>query len=230
MRTALKAAFPLTLPVMAGYLFLGLGFGVLLHQAGFGAGWAMLMSGGIYAGAMQYVAIGLLAQGAGVVECALMTLLVNARHIFYGITMAPRYRDTGAAKPYLAFALTDETIALLSLSPVPEGLEPRRFYLAVSLLNHAYWVIGSALGSLAGQLLPFDLRGIEFSMTALFVVMLTEQWRSKAARLSVLLGLAGSLACLLLLGPDRFAVPAMLLLAGLLFLFKRRNTAQEGAA
>lgn len=220
MRT-LKAAFPLTLPVLAGYLVLGLGFGVLLQQASFGAPWALLMSTSIYAGAMQYVAVDLLAAGASVVEGAAMALLVNARHLFYGISMAETYADTGAAKPYLAFALTDETFALLSTTKVPEGLSPPRFYLAVSALNQLYWVAGSLLGALLGQLLPFDLRGIEFSMSALFVVMLVEQWRRKAARGSLLLGLGIALFCLLVIGPDRFILPAMLLICALLLLLRK---------
>lgn len=218
----LKAAFPLTLPVMAGYLFLGTGFGVLLSQAGYGAGWALMMSTGVYAGAMQYVTIDLLLAGAGILEGALMTLLVNARHLLYGLTMAQRYRDTGRLKPYLAFSLTDETFALLSSTEVPEGIPAAQFYMAVSACNHLYWIAGSLLGSLLGKLLPFDLQGIEFSMTALFAVMLTEQWRRKSSRLSVLIGLITAFVCLLLFGPERFTLPAMLLITGLLSLFKKR--------
>ncbi len=221
---ALKAAFPLTLPVMAGYLFLGLGFGVLLHQAGYGAPWALLMSAGIYAGAMQYAAIGLLVSGAGLAQAALLTLLVNARHLFYGLSMARRYAGAGRWKPYLAFALTDETYALLSLTKAPPDIPEARFYAAVSLLNQLYWVAGSLLGALLGQWLPLDLRGIEFSMPALFVVMLVEQFRVKAARASVLLGLALSLFCLLALGPGGFTLPALLGITGLLLLKPRLGT------
>ncbi len=230
MRSALKAAFPLTLPVMAGYLFLGLGFGVVLSQAGYGAGWSLLMSTGIYAGAMQYVTVDLLVAGAGLMESALMALMVNARHLFYGLTMARRYAGSGKWKPYLAFSLTDETFALLSLIQVPEGVDEPRFLAAVSLLNQIYWVTGSLLGSVLGQLLPFDLSGIEFAMPALFVVMLTEQWRRKQARLPVLLGLAASLLFLILLGADSFTVPAMLLIIGLMFLFKKRMNPGEAGA
>ncbi|NLW20489.1 MAG: branched-chain amino acid transporter AzlC [Clostridiales bacterium] len=224
---ALKAAFPLTLPVMAGYLFLGLGFGVLLHQAGYGAPWALLMSAGIYAGAMQYAAIGLLVSGAGLAQAALLTLLVNARHLFYGLSMARRYAGAGRWKPYLAFALTDETYALLSLTKVPPDIPEARFYAAVSLLNQLYWVAGSLLGALLGQWLPLDLRGIEFSMPALFVVMLVEQSRVKAARASALLGLALSLLCLLALGPGGFTLPALLGITGLLLLKPRLGTRES---
>jgi len=224
---ALKVAFPRTLPVLAGYLFLGLGFGVLLSRAGYGAGWALLMSAGIFAGAMQYVAVDLFLAGAGVLECAMMTLAVNARHLFYGLSMAGWYADSGKMKPYLAFSLTDETFALLSLTEAPESVPERWYYLCVSALNHLYWIAGSLLGALLG-LLPFDLSGIEFSMPALFVVMLVEQWRRKWARLPVLIGLASALGCLFLLGPERFTVPAMLLVTGVLFLFRPRLDKTEG--
>jgi 4-azaleucine resistance transporter AzlC len=226
--SAFRAAFERTLPVMAGYLFLGLGFGVLLSRAGYGAGWSFLMSAGIYAGAMQYVTIDLLLVSASFWETALMTLTVNARHLFYGLSMAGAYQNTGKAKPYLAFALTDETFALLSLTEVPQGISAKRYYVCVSALNHLYWVIGSLLGSLAG-LLPFDFSGIEFSMTALFAVMLTEQWRRRETRLPVLIGLAAALFCLLLLGPGRFTIPAILLIIGALFLL-RRQPAKAGEA
>lgn len=224
-KRALKAAFPKTLPVLAGYLVLGLGFGVLLRQAGFGLFWALLMSAGIYAGAMQYAAVGLLTSGAGVLAAAGLTLLVNARHLLYGLGMAERYRDSGRWKPYLAFSLTDETYALLQSVKAPEGIPETSFYVAVSALNQAYWVIGSLLGSLAGQLLPWDLSGVEFSMAALFVVMLVEQWRSVAARPGVLIGLLGALFCLLVFGPKNFTLPAMLLLAGALLLYRKLGSA-----
>ncbi len=156
--------------------------------------------------------------------------MVNARHLFYGLTMAGRYADSGKWKPYLAFSLTDETFALLSLTKAPKGIPEPQFYAAVSLLNQVYWVTGSLLGSILGQVLPFDLSGIEFAMPALFVVMLVEQWRQKHARLSVLLGLGASVVCLLILGAERFTVPAMLLIIGLLFLFKKQVLAVEEAA
>jgi len=215
---ALKAAFPRTLPVMAGYLFLAIGFGVLLRKAGLGAAWALMMSAGIYAGAMQYVTIDLVISGATPWESALMTLMVNARHLFYGISMSEKYRNTGLMKPYLAFALTDETYALLAADEAPEGVDSRWFYFFVSVLNQLYWIIGSLLGSFLGQMLPFDLRGIDFAMPALFVVIFVEHWQKKAARLPALAGLGTALVCLLIFGPDGFTVPAMLLICGVLML------------
>lgn len=223
MLARLKKAFPATMPVLTGYLFLGVAFGVTLFQAGYGWPWALLMCLIVYAGAMQFVAIDLLLLSAGFVEVLLMSLLVNARQLFYGMAMAGRFRDLGAQKPYAAFALTDETFALLSTVPPPEGMDRRTFDLSVSLLNHSYWVLGCLLGSLLGQALPLDLSGIEFSMTALFVVLMTDQWRRKAARVPVLIGLGSALLCLLLLGPERFSFPAMLLICFALLLTRNRE-------
>ena len=226
-RRAFKAAFPKTLPVMAGYLFLSLGFGILLSKSGYGAGWAFFMSAGVYAGAMQFVTIDLLLSGASLIHSALITLLVNARHLFYGITMAAAYRDTGRLKPYLAFSLTDETFAVLSILEVPEHISPKWFYFAVSFLHQLYWVIGSVLGGLAGMLIPWDLKGLDFSMTALFVVLLTEQWRRKDARVPVLIGLSCALIGRFLFGSSQFIFPAMLMIVAMLFLFRGKLSSNE---
>jgi len=199
-----------TLPVMAGYLLLGLGFGVLLQSKGYGLGWALAMSLLIYAGSMQYVAVDLLAGGALLIAAALMTLTVNARHLFYGISMVERYRDAGPAKPYLIFALTDETYSLVCSGEVPEGVDRRGYFFLVSLLDQLYWVAGSAAGALVGSLLPFDSTGIDFSMTALFLVVMTEQWRASRDHTPALVGLGVSLACLVVFGADNFLIPAMI--------------------
>ena len=228
---AFKAAFPRTLPVMAGYVFLALGFGILLNKAGLGVAWAALMSGGIYAGAMQFVAIDLFLSAASLWESALMTLMVNARHLFYGISMADAYKETGKLKPYLALSLTDETYALLAGGEVPDGVDSRWYYFFVSLLNHLYWTLGSVLGSLLGSALPYDLTGIDFSMTALFVVIFVEHWQKKPARIPALVGLGSAVICLVIFGPMGFTVPAMLLMSGLLFLLRGTLSAEsEGGA
>lgn len=180
-----------TLPVMAGYLVLGLGFGGLLQSKGYGLGWALAMSLLVYAGSMQYVAVDLLAGGASLIAAALMTLTVNARHLFYGISMVERYRDAGPAKPYLIFSLTDETYSLVCSGEVPEGVDRRGYFFLVSLLDQLYWVAGSAAGALVGSLLPFDSTGIDFSMTALFLVVMTEQWRASRDHTPALVGLGG---------------------------------------
>lgn len=204
-----KYAFVRSLPVMAGYLVLGLGFGVLLQSKGYGLGWALAMSLLIYAGSMQYVAVDLLAGGASLIAAALMTLTVNARHLFYGISMVERYRNAGPAKPYMIFALTDETYSLVCSGDVPEGVDRNRYFFLVSLFNQAYWVAGSAAGALVGGLLPFDSTGIDFSMTALFLVVMTEQWRASRDHTPALVGLGVSLVCLLVFGADGFLIPAM---------------------
>ena len=147
----IRYAFVRSLPIMAGYIVLGLGFGVLLQSKGYGAGWALVMSGLIYAGSMQYVAIDLLAGGASLISAAIMTLMVNARHLFYGISMLERYKDTGAAKPYLIFALTDETYSVVCSGGAPEGVDRSRYYFWVSLLDQLYWVAGGVAGGAAGQ-------------------------------------------------------------------------------
>lgn len=215
-----KYAFRQSLPVMAGYLVLGMGFGVLLETKGYGVFWALAMSLFIYAGSMQYVAIDLLTGGASLISAALMTLMVNARHLFYGISMIERYRDTGAAKPYLIFSLTDETYSLVCSGNVPRGVDQTKYYLLISFFNQCYWVAGSVTGSLVGSLLTFNTEGIEFAMTALFLVVFTEQWKSTKNHISAVTGVAASVVCLVIFGPDRFVIPAMAAITVLLTLMR----------
>ena len=205
-----KYAFVRSLPIMAGYIVLGLGFGVLLQSKDYGVGWALAMGGLIYAGSMQYVAIDLLAGGASLISAALMTLMVNARHLFYGISMLERYKDTGAAKPYLIFALTDETYSVVCSGDVPDGVDRKKYYFWVSLLDQFYWVVGCVAGALLGSVLPFDTTGIDFSMTALFLVVMVEQWRSTRDHTPALVGLGVSLVCLLIFGSSNFLIPSMI--------------------
>lgn len=174
-KTLLKTVFLKTLPVMAGYLVLGMGFGILLTGKGYGALWAFAMSATVFAGSMQYVAVDLLASGASLISTAIMTLMVNARHLFYGISMIDRYKGAGRKKPYLMFALTDETYSLICSETVPEGVNPYLFYFLISLFDQCYWVIGSTLGAVAGSLITFSTAGVDFAMTALFVSIFTEQ-------------------------------------------------------
>lgn len=214
-----RAALLKTLPIMAGYLLLGFGFGVLLVSRGYAFYWAPLMSILIYAGAMQYVAVDLLASGASLLAAAAMTLLINARHLFYGLSMLTKYQHMGKAKPYLVFAMTDETYSLICYEQVPEGLDARRYYLLISLFNQLYWIIGGTLGALLGSVLPLDFRGIEFSMTAMFTVIFLEQWLTARDKLPQLVGLLCALLCLLIFGPQHFLLPAMgLMLLSLLLL------------
>ncbi len=217
-----KAAFLKSLPVMAGYIILGIGFGILAHSAGYGLLWSFAMSLLIYAGSMQYVGISLMAGGASVLTVIFTTVMVNARHLFYSISMLGRYQNAGRRKPYLVFSLTDETYSLLCDGKVPEDMDPDRFRFLVSLFNHSYWVLGSVIGSLAGSVLPFSAAGIEFSMTALFIASFVEQWITAEDRIPAVTGLAGTLLCLLIFGPADFLIPAMLLITLVLSLLKNR--------
>lgn len=214
---------------MAGYLLLGFGFGVLLQSKGYSFVWAGLMSLTIYAGSMQYVAVDLLGSGAALISAALITLVVNARHLFYGISMLDKYKHTGRKKPFLIFMLTDETYSLLCTGSVPEGADANWYYLFVSALNHVYWITGSVLGALAGSAFSFNSRGIEFAMTALFIVIFTEQWLSTKNHLPAIIGMFVTLVCLLVFGPDNFIIPSMMGIAAALTLFKRRLAKEESA-
>lgn len=228
-KRTVREAFLRSIPVMAGYIVLGMGFGILARNAGYGVLWAFTMSLLMYAGSMQYVGIGLLTGGASVLNTILTTVMVNARHLFYSISMIDRYRDAGPYRPYLIFALTDETYSLLCDGKVPEGTEPHRFRFLVSLFNHSYWILGSVLGSLLGSVLPFSTEGIEFSMTALFIASFTEQWLTSGQHLPALAGLLGTLACLLAFGPERFLIPAMLLITLVLTLLQGKLSAGKEA-
>lgn len=228
-RRAFQAAFPRTIPVMAGYLVLGAGYGLLLQSRGYSFLWAIFMSTTIYAGSMQYVAVDLLSSGAALLSAGLMTLMVNARHLFYGLSMLEKYRPIrGIKKLCLIHTLTDETYSLLCTAQPPEDVEPEAFYLWISLLNQLYWVVGSALGGLLGQALPFDTTGVDFAMTALFVVIFTDQWLSRKNHLPALIGVGVSVLSLLCFGPERFLIPAMAGIAALLMLL-RPHMGEEGA-
>lgn len=226
MKKVIKQAFLSTLPVMAGYMVLGFGFGIILKANGHGILLSFVMSFFIYAGSMQYVALELLASGASYIVIALTTLMVNARHLFYGVSMLERYKGTGARKPYLIFALTDETYSLLC-SELPELPEGRRtdYFFAVSLLDQSYWVLGSVLGALVGTVISFNTEGIDFALTALFLTVFVDQWRSNKRHFPAIAGVGISLICLLIFGADSFLIPAMLLITLALCLYRggRKN-------
>ncbi len=223
----MKKAFLRSVPVMAGYIVLGIGFGILLRNAGYGLPYSLAMAVLIYAGSMQYVGIGLITGGASFLTALFTTVMVNARHLFYSISMIDRYKDAGKYKPYMIFALTDETYSLLCGGDVPAGEDPNRFRFLVSLFNHCYWITGCVLGSLLGAMLPFSTAGIEFSMTALFIASFTEQWLRANDRIPALTGLLGTLACLLLFGSEGFLIPAMLLITGVLTLLRSRKGGEK---
>lgn len=224
-----KIALLDTIPVMTGYLFLGIGFGIIMQQNGFGLGWTVAMSVFIYAGSMQYVGVGLLTGGAGLVTAALATLLVNARHLFYGISMIDAYHGTGRKKPYLIFALTDETYSLVSREQLPQGVEKNSYFFLVSLFDQCYWVAGTALGSLAGSLIPMNFEGIDFALTALFVTIFVEQWLSSKDHFPAIVGVVSAAACLLLFGPDTFLIPTMILIAAILIMANKKQGGAKDA-
>lgn len=217
-----KYAFKRSLPIMAGYLVIGMGFGVLLETKGYGFLWALIMSCFIYAGSMQYVAIDLISGGASLISAALMTLMVNARHLFYGISMIERYRNTAPFKPYLIFGLTDETYSVVCSGKVPEGVDEKKYFFLVTLFAQCYWIAGSLIGSLVGTVINFNSTGIDFSMTALFLVVFVEQWQSTKNHISAIVGVAASLICLLVFGKDRFLIPAMILITVILTVFQKK--------
>ena len=227
--SALRAAFPLTLPVMAGYLVLGMGFGILLQSKGYHFGWAILMSLTIYAGSMQYVAVDLLSGGATLVATALMTLMVNARHLFYGISMLDKYRTLGRTRWMMIFELTDETYSIVCSHEPPEGVDRGRFFLAISMLDQSYWVVGCTIGAILGAVVPIDFTGVDFAMTALFLVIVTEQWLTNKNHLPALVGIGASVVCLVLFGADNFIIPAMIVITLALSLLRRYMPAEEPA-
>lgn len=225
-----KYAFKQSVPIMAGYIVLGMGFGVLLESKGYGVLWAIAMSVFIYAGSMQYVAINLITGGASLIAAALMTLMVNARHLFYGISMLDKYKNTGKYKPYLIFALTDETYSLVCSGTIPEGVDRNKYYFLVSLFDQVYWVIGSVIGSVVGSVLNFNTAGIDFSMTALFLVVFVEQWKSTKDHASAITGVAASVVCLLIFGAGNFVIPAMISITVILLLMRKFRKGSEEAA
>lgn len=217
----LRTAFLDTVPVMTGYVFLGFGFGILMQQNGFGVLWAAAMSLFIYAGSMQYVAISLLTSGASLVTAAMTAFVVNARHLFYGISMVDAYKGMGKKKPYLIFGLTDETYSLVSQLQIPEDVRPKGYCFLVTLFDHFYWVAGTVLGSLAGSLLPINYEGVDFALTALFVTIFVEQWLSTKKHGPAIVGVVATVICLIVFGTDVFLIPSMIIIAACLILMRK---------
>lgn len=219
----IREAFLASLPVMAGYVVLGTGFGILMNEKGYGVLWTLAMSVFIYAGSLQFAGVGMITSSASVISAAVTSIMVNARHLFYSISMLGKYKDAGRLKPYMIFALTDETYSMLSAGDVPEGCDPHFYRFMVSLFNHSYWITGSVLGSLLGRALPFSTSGIEFSMTALFAASFAEQWMNTTDHFSALTGLLSSLVCLLFFGPSDFLIPSMILIIVILSVFRKKG-------
>lgn len=219
---ALKAALPVTIPVFTGFVFLGIAYGVLMNSKGYGVGWTVLMSLFAFAGSAQYVAITALTTAFNPLNALLLTLMVNARHLFYGISMLDKYKDAGRIKPYLIFGLCDETFSLVYSTEPPEGIDRRWFMFFITLLDHFYWVLGSAIGGLLGYMVSFNMKGLDFVLTALFVVIFASQWKSSRNHKPAVIGVLCSILCLLLFGPEHFIIPAMVAIILVLTAFRKQ--------
>ena len=217
---ALRAAFPKTIPIFAGFWFLGLTYGIYMHTAGFSFWYPMLMSLTIFAGSVEFVAVNLLLGAFNPVQAFVMALMINARHLFYGISMLDRYNGTGWKKFYLIFGMCDESFSINYTAEIPPDVDRGGFMFFVALLNHLYWFTGATLGGIFGSLIQFNTEGLEFVVTAMFVVIFLEQWLKEQRHTSSLLGLALSLLCLLAFGAERFIIPAMLAILGVLTLLR----------
>lgn len=231
-RKTIAAAFPYTVPVLMGYLSIGIVFGWMMSAAGYVPLWSALMSATIYAGSGQYLGVSLLSSAAPLADVALLTLIINFRHLVYGLSMLEKFRGMGWRKGYMMFSLTDETYALLAGVEPPEGVEGRDFYFAIALLDQLYWIAGSVIGAVAGALITINTQGIDFAMTALFLVIAVEQWQSASRHLPVFLGAGGTLVCLLALGAEngQFLIPALgILVLGLLVLRPHLDREEEAA-
>ncbi|MDN7245434.1 azaleucine resistance protein AzlC [Planococcus shenhongbingii] len=218
---AFKAAFPYTVPIFAGFLFLGIAYGIFMNSLGFHAIYPILMSFLIFAGSMEFVAANLLLLAFNPINALFLTLMVNARHLFYGISMLDKFKGVGNKRWYLIFGLCDESFSINYSAKVPKDVDKGWFFFFVTLLNHSYWVIGSTIGGIFGSLVVFNTEGLEFVMTALFVVIFIEQLMTGKKYASALTGLGLSTACLVVFGGTNFTIPAMLAILGVLTLFRR---------
>lgn len=221
LRNAFKAAFPQTIPIFAGFWFLGMTYGIYMNVSGFSFWYPMLMSLTIFAGSVEFVTVNLLLGGFDPLQALAMTLMINARHVFYGISMLDRYRGNGLKDIYLIFGMCDESFSINYTAEIPEGVDRGWFMFFVTILNHFYWFFGATLGGIFGSLIHFNTEGLEFVMTAMFVVIFMEQWMKEKSHVSALAGSGISLLCLAAFGADDFIIPAMIGILGVLTLLKR---------
>lgn len=219
---AFKAALPYTLPICVGFLFLGMSYGFLMRSKGFSFIYPVLMSLFIFAGSMEFVTVNLLLSAFNPLYALFLTLMVNARHLFYGLSMLEKYKNTGLKKFYLIYGMCDESFTVNCTVTPPPDIDKGWFMFFVTLLNHIYWVAGATLGALMGYVIHFDTTGIEFVMTALFVVMFMNQWEENGNHRSAIVGLGCSVLCLLLFGSSNFIIPAMLLIISFFLINRKR--------
>lgn len=223
LESAFKAAFPHTIPIFAGFWFLGMTYGIYMNVSGFSFWYPMLMSLTIFAGSVEFVAVNLLLGAFNPLQALAMTLMINARHLFYGISMLDKYRGNGLKDIYLIFGMCDESFSINYTAEVPEGVDRGWFMFFVTLLNHFYWFFGATLGGIFGSLIHFNTEGLDFVMTAMFVVIFMEQWMKEKNHVSALVGIGISLLCLIAFGADDFIIPAMVGILGVLTLLRKRN-------
>jgi 4-azaleucine resistance transporter AzlC len=228
-KKALKAAFPYTIPIFAGFWFLGLAYGIYMNVSGFSFVYPMVMSVVIFGGSLEFVAVEMLLSPYAPVQTLIMTLLIQARHLFYGISMLEKFKNMGWKKFYLIFGMCDETFSINYTADIPEDVDRGWFMFFVTLLNQIYWVSGSTIGGLLGSLIHFNTDGISFVMTAMFVVIFMEQWMKEQHHVSAYIGLGVSAACLLLFGADSFMIPTMVVIIALLAAFRKSLEKREVA-
>lgn len=222
LRKAARCAFPCTLPILAGFLFLGITYGIYMNVSGFSFWYPLFMSMTIFAGSVEFVAVNLLLGAFNPIQALLMTLMLNARHLFYGISMLERYRGTGFKKLFLIFGMCDESFSINYTAEIPEDVDRGWFMFFVTLFNYLYWVSGATLGGIFGSLIRFNTEGLDFVMTAMFAVIFIEEWMKEKRHTGALLGLGAPLVCLAVFGADRFMIPAMASILLLLTLFQKR--------
>ena len=221
-KKAMRRAFPYTVPVLAGYLFIGAAFGVMFADQGYNVLWAVLMSVVVYAGSGQYLATNFFVPGISILQAVFLTLMVNIRHVFYGLSLVDRYNRFGRKRWYLIFGMTDETYSLICTTGVPDDVDEEKFLLSITLLNQLYWIVGTAIGSLTATVVAFDSTGIEFAMTALFIVMFMELWYRRSNRPAELIGMLSAVLCLALFGASNFVLPTMVLMVAVILLGRKK--------
>lgn len=226
--SAFLAAFPCTIPVLTGYAFLGMALGIYMSVAGFSVWLTLLMGLAIYAGSLEFLAVSILVAPYAPLQTFIVSLMLQARHLFYGITLLEKYKDSGWKKPYLIHAITDETFSINCTAEVPEHVDRVWFYFFTSLLDHSYWVIASIIGGVLGNLIPFNSEGLGFVMTAMFVVIMLEQWLKDDDHSSAWIGLIASVGCLMIFGPDNFLIPTMICILAALTVLRKIKTKEVG--
>lgn len=227
-RAALKAAFPNTLPILAGFWFLGMAYGIYMNVSGFGFWYPLLMALTIFGGSLEFIAVTLLLAPFAPVQAFIIALVVQARHLFYGLSMLEKYKGLGLKRIYLIFGLCDETFSINYSAKIPDGVDKGWFFFFVTLLNQLYWVCGSTMGGLLGSLITFDTSGLEFVLTAMFVVIFYDQWLKEGKHYTSIIGLLGALACRIGFGSESFMIPAMVCILIILTVFKKPIEAAGG--